>query len=590
MNADIHHRMDHLNELAAGYKAFDHPDESSVKVLFASETGTAARLARDFADACIHSHVADAMDDVDIDDIDGTTTVFFIATCGQGAIPQNGKDFYKALSARKDPFKENTKFVVFGLGDSSYYFFCKAAKAVESKMLELGAKKILSMGIGDDCAEEGLEDGLHDWLDQIWPALDVPPPSEVPIITPIKVAYSPKAVVRPEDEEKVLHQYYQADGVQATSAPILSNEKMCSEDYNRDFRTIRLSTPELHYDLGDALDIFPSNDPQKVTEFLEEYSNEFDDRTVVKIHDFGIDGEVSLGTLFTYVLDLFSKPSKHFMQQLATFASNEEEKKILLDPGFLKKAGKEAGITVAGVLLRFKKSQPPLPALLSMIPQIKPRAYSIASAPSASPNMIELLVLIDSWWCDEGLRFGLTCDMLRKQKSGDHLWCRIKAGSMEPPEPEQPVLCAGIGSGLAPHLAFLRDKVRAVEAGETVGPFSLFFGNRYKADEYLYQEELEEYAKKYNWFKLHLAFSRDNPTKKVYVQDLVAQTDDARILLHENPRGMIFVCGNRNLPKPLQDALVNSFSNHSSDPVEVERAAKAVENLYVHGRAQQEVW
>ena len=69
---------------ASGYKAFSSKDEASVQVLFSSETGTAQRLARDFADACTLSHGADAMDDVDIDEINGKTTIFFIATCGQG--------------------------------------------------------------------------------------------------------------------------------------------------------------------------------------------------------------------------------------------------------------------------------------------------------------------------------------------------------------------------------------------------------------------------------------------------------------------------------------------------------------------------
>jgi sulfite reductase alpha subunit-like flavoprotein len=192
----------------------------------------------------------------------------------------------------------------------------------------------------------------------------------------------------------------------------------------------------------------------------------------------------------------------------------------MLAPDFLKKAAKESGLTVAGTLLRFKKAVPPLPALLAMIPVIKPRAYSIASAPLASPTAIELLVLIDTWWCDEGMRYGLNCNMLRKFKAGDRLWCRIHQGSMEPPELTNPVVCAGIGSGLAPHMAFLRERVRGAEAGEKVAPFSLFFGNRYIKEEYLYQEELESYAKKYDWFSLHAAFSRDDPNKKVYVQDV----------------------------------------------------------------------
>jgi sulfite reductase (NADPH) flavoprotein alpha-component len=247
-------------------------------------------------------------------------------------------------------------------------------------------------------------------------------------------------------------------------------------------------------------------------------------------------------------------------------------------------------MTIADALLRFKKAQPPLPALLAMIPVLKPRAYSIASAPLVSKSIVELLVLIETWWCEEGMRYGLTCNMLRKLSSGDSIWCRMKAGSMEPPTPQQPVLCAGIGSGLAPHMAFLRDHVRAAEEGETVGPFSLYFGNRYVADEFLYEAELEAYAAKYDWFKLHAAFSRDNTEKKIYVQDLVAITEDARLLLNETPDGLIYVCGNRNLPKPLQNALVESFSQHSKDPEVVAAATEAVEELYIRGRAQQEVW
>ncbi|KAG7357016.1 pyruvate ferredoxin oxidoreductase [Nitzschia inconspicua] len=591
MNRDVSHRMEHLNQMAAGYKAFDHADDASVKVLFASETGTAAQLARDFADACILSHGAEAMDDVEVDDLDGMTTVFFIATCGQGKMPQNGTLFFKALCARTEPFKEGTKFAVMGLGDSSYFFFCEAAKQVEQKMVELGATKLLNIGYGDDSAEEGLEEGLHSWLDQVWPVLEVPPPAEVPHILPARVEYSPKAVLLEAEEERIVRMYYESDGIKAKSIPIRSNSKMCEATYNRDFRTIRLETGgALAYELGDALEIFPHNDKDKVSSFLHAYSPDFDDGTVIKIHDFGIDGEVTIGTLFTYVLDLFGKPSKHFMQQLATFEKDEDEKKMILDVGFLKKAAKETGMTIADALLRFNNAHPPLPALLAMIPPIKPRAYSIASAPLASPGVIELLVLIDTWWCDSGEKVGLTCDMLRQKVAGDHLWCRIKAGSMDPPEPQQPVLCAGIGSGLAPHMAFLRDKVRAAEAGEVVGPFSLYFGNRKKAFEFLYQSELEDYEKKYDWFKLHTAFSRDDPSKKVYVQDLVGQTDDARVLLRETNDGMMYVCGNRNLPKPLQDALVRSFSKWSEDPLDIESATGAMTQLYIKNRAQQEVW
>jgi hypothetical protein len=36
-------------------------------------------------------------------------------------------------------------------------------------MLRLGAESIYSLGLGDDSSEEGLDEGLHNWLDGIWP-------------------------------------------------------------------------------------------------------------------------------------------------------------------------------------------------------------------------------------------------------------------------------------------------------------------------------------------------------------------------------------------------------------------------------------
>ena len=589
INDTVQHRMDHLRQLASSYKDFEHSSEAPLLTLFASETGTAARIANDFAAACTLSSTASSMEDVDVNDIEGKTVVFFISTCGQGAMPRNGRSFLQALQSRTTKFSAETKFLVFGLGDSSYYFFVKAAKLVEDRLLELGASRMLEMGTGDDSAEQGMEQGLHDWLQSVWKTLQVAPPSEVPHITPVQLLFSKQALLHPDEDSAAIRGYFRSQKGNVVQATILKNDTMCRPSYNRDFRTIRIAKSKfLQYELGDALEIFPQNDPEKVSRFLHDYTNEFGEHTVVKIHAFGIDGEVSLGALFTNVLDLFGKPSKHFLHQLATFESDAAEKNIMLEPSFLRIQAKETGMTVADVLLRFRKAQPPLPALLAMIPTIKPRAYSIASAPLVATDYIDLLVLIETWWCDQGMRYGLNCDMLRKLTRGDSIWCRVQRGSMEAPTPDQPVLCAGIGSGLAPHMAYLRDRVRADQNGEEVAPFSLFFGNRYEAEEFLYEEELKEYDQKYSWFSLHTAFSRDDPAKKVYVQDLVGQTDDAYRLLLKSPNGQLYICGNRNLPKPMQEAIIKSFSRGENEKVEAARIS--VEHLYTSGRAQQEVW
>lgn len=153
------------------------------------------------------------------------------------------------------------------------------------------------------------------------------------------------------------------------------------------------------------------------------------------------------------------------------------------------------------------------------------------------------------------------------------------------------VVSVGIGSGLAPHMSFLRERVHAAtQLGVDVAPFSLYFGNRFRDREFLYRDELERIASEHgDWFTLHTAFSRDDRKKKVYVQDLVAVTDDARRLLLER-QGILYVCGNRNLPGPLKESLNVCFARGCIDSTSLEDATKAVEDLFLHGRVQQEVW
>jgi hypothetical protein len=90
--------------------------------------------------------------------------------------------------------------------------------------------------------------------------------------------------------------------------------------------------------------------------------------------------------------------------------------------------------------------------------------------------------------------------------------------------------------------------------------------------------------------RLHVFVQTNNIFSLALLTQLVGRTDDARRLLLDDVDGRMYVCGNRNLPKPLQDALVLSFSNNSKHPNEIAAAAKAVEDLYIRGRAQQEVW
>ena len=438
MNRDVQHHMELMQKRAADYKSFSSKDEATVKVLFASETGTSEGLAREFADACQLSHGADAMKDIDVDEINGSTTIFFVATAGQGDMPRNGTEFLKQLSARKELFAEGTSFSIMGLGDSSYYFYLKAARDLEKTMLDLGAKLIHPLGEGDDSADEGLEEGLLQWQQGIFPALGLQKPEEVPHITPVDFLFSKRVVLSELEDNNAVERYYESIGTKEVRLSGVT--RLSEEGHNRDFIAFTLQTgsKDLSYELGDSLEIFPKNDKAEVGSFLHEYSTEWDERTVLKLHTFGVHGEISIGAVFTHMLDIFGKPNTAFLQKLATFEEDAEKRKVMLNPANLRQLCLDKCVTYADLLLMYKSAHPPLAALLAMIPTMKGRAYSITTTPSASPDSVELCVLINNFWCKEGgMRYGTTCKMLRKLKIGNTVFCRVKPGSMEPPRHDQ---------------------------------------------------------------------------------------------------------------------------------------------------------
>jgi hypothetical protein len=77
------------------------------------------------------------------------------------------------------------------------------------------------------------------------------------------------------------------------------------------------------------------------------------------------------------------------------------------------------------------------------------------------------------------------------------------------------------------------------------------------------------------------------------VLQLVAGTDDAYRLLFQNEQGRLYICGNRNLPKPMQEALVTSYCRYhatSDETAGPSAASLKVQELYLQGRVNQEVW
>lgn len=100
---------------------------SRVVVLYGSETGTAEDVAYNVYESLRDAHAAPilihAMDEFDISSIHNEDTVIFVvSTTGDGETPTNMSISWKFLLQKclSSTFLQNTKFAIFGLGDSSY--------------------------------------------------------------------------------------------------------------------------------------------------------------------------------------------------------------------------------------------------------------------------------------------------------------------------------------------------------------------------------------------------------------------------------------------------------------------------------------
>ena len=157
----------------------------SLLVLYASDAGGAEKVARRLA---LRGKLRGlgvrvlAMDDFPFDELAGESNVVFVtSTAGQGEPPQNGRLTFKALNrAPMGTLSEETRFAVFGMGDSHYWprpedahFYNKPGKDLDRRLAEIGGQRLVELGLGDDQDADGWATGYKAWEPTLWKALGV---------------------------------------------------------------------------------------------------------------------------------------------------------------------------------------------------------------------------------------------------------------------------------------------------------------------------------------------------------------------------------------------------------------------------------
>jgi len=578
----------------------------SIMILYGSETGNAEEQAKNLLqDVTARGMKAkvSAMDDFDFEELPNQQVlVVVVSTCGLGDFPMNCRTTWMNLQSQELPMTwlSGVKFCVFGLGDSTYAQFCVAAEAFDVRLGELGGKRILQRGVGDDRDEDRYYTGWEQWLPELWTALGAP---QLPLTREVpapcyKVAVSPgKADSPPVADDDIV-----PPG--ATRLRLLTNRLLTPEclGIDRDIRhyEFEIKGTSMRYRTGDCLAVWPRNAADKVDAFCDMMGMDAGQQLrVVPLEGARnwCPDELNVRQLFTHVLDVFGKPNKRFFETLLLFATDDKEREAL--EGIV--AGSEAGKALyrdlahdfgnhADVFKRFSSARPPVEQLINMIPALRPRSYSIASSPSMHPDMIQLCVVQVDWTVEstDEFRIGEATGYMKVRIPGDQLCCAVRQSSIVLPKaPTDPVVMAGMGTGLAPWRAVTQERVWQKRQGIEVGPCLLFYGARFSESEYLYREEFEQYEKE-GVLQMHTAFSRDQ-ARKIYVQHRIVEqgASVAELMLRRN--GHFYVCGSaRRVPEDIYAAMKKVVMS-SERCTEVEAEA-TLANLKMEGRYTVEAW
>ncbi|OQE15674.1 hypothetical protein PENSTE_c027G05605 [Penicillium steckii] len=334
---------------------------------------------------------------------------------------------------------------------------------------------------------------------------------------------------------------------------VKENRRLTPVTYDRNIFHIEfdLGDSGLKYDIGEALGIHAENDPVEVSKFIEFYG--LDPDAIVEVPSREDPAVMENRTVYQALVqnvDIFGRPPKRFYEALSEFASEQKEKTDLLTLGGpdgaveFKRRAEVDTVTFADILLEYPSAHPDFHEIVRIIGPLKRREYSIASCQKVTPNSVALMIVAVTWTDPSGRdRFGQATRYLSRLQPGSPITVSVKSSVMKlPPKSTQPLIMAGLGTGLAPFRAFVQHRALEKAQGKEIGSVLLYMGSRHQREEYCYGEEWEAYQAAGVITLLGAAFSRDQP-EKIYIQDRMRQSLPEIIQAYIREEGAFYLCG-----------------------------------------------
>jgi sulfite reductase (NADPH) flavoprotein alpha-component len=529
-------------------------------ILYASESGNAEALANKAKKVAqkngLDAKVFDMADAALASLSKAKNLVAYAATWGAGDPPSRAADFYTALMSDAAPRLDGVRYAVLALGDTAYVNFCGAGKAIDTRLEELGATRVVDrIDLDVDFAKKAAA-----WTESTfakWAPAEAAPSGG----TVVHVDFGAAAALLDDDEPKFTAE--QPLEAEISALVNLNGRDSTRETWHAEFA---FDDPGFSYQAGDAIGLVPENDPVLVGEVLNAVG-------------LGSDSALSLKVQPSYHVTTLSRP---FVDAHAQLTGRADVKELLTGEAYSKFATDRQLID----LLEAYPEKLTAEQFTNLLRPLPGRLYSVASSPKAHPGEAHLLVGAVRWESYGKARKGVASTYLGERcKVGGtaRLYVKPNRHFRLPPDGQTPIILLRAGTGVAPYRAFVEERVASGAKGKSW----LFFGERSFTNDFLYQLEWQEYLESGDLSRIDVAFSRDQP-EKIYVQHRMwERRADLQKWLQDGAH--LYVCGDeKGMAKDVDATLVKILAEQAKGDEEAGRAK--LKELTKAGRYQRDVY